>query len=396
MAILKMVNKSPRSTRRVGSLINYIMQDKKVSDFKTYNFSAWNSKEMREGMELTKRLFNKQGGNQYYHMVIGFKEKNLKDDQMIKVSDEFLKHNIFKGYEVIAATHKDTEHQHMHLIINSVNSKTGEKFRMWKHELNDLKLHLTEVVKSMGIEYTPMPDKSNDINIEIDEDGYVVDKKFSKIKPNFHNKDYWVRERGELSWTERIAKTIQEIRANEEITSIDEFEDELLKNNISIRHGKYMTYIDLERQKQDKKKHRIRDKTLNKNFGLNINRQLLEEEFKENEIRKSIEFEEKEQYQYGNGGSYQSSEKYDREFGERELDFNEIDRILQEFRTDDVGKTQESQRDRETSREENGICSSSRDKIKRIDREFGERRNAVREARKRNSNKRRKDRGIDL
>ena len=35
---------------------------------------------------------------------------------------------MFKDYEVVVATHQNTNHIHNHLIINSVSFKTGKKY----------------------------------------------------------------------------------------------------------------------------------------------------------------------------------------------------------------------------------------------------------------------------
>ena len=80
-----------------------------------------------EDMELTKKRFLKKDGILAYHGYQSFKEGEVSPDIAHEIGVK-LAEEMFKDYEVVVATHQNTNHIHNHFIVNSVSFLTGKKF----------------------------------------------------------------------------------------------------------------------------------------------------------------------------------------------------------------------------------------------------------------------------
>lgn len=82
-----------------------------------------------EDMLFVKQMFNKQGGNDFYHIVVSLeKSEHPELNRMLTFFDEFA-NNIYitTGCQVSYSIHDNTEHLHCHYIINSVVMADGSK-----------------------------------------------------------------------------------------------------------------------------------------------------------------------------------------------------------------------------------------------------------------------------
>ena len=75
----------------------------------------------------TKRAVGKEDGVQYYHIIQSFKPEEVTPEQALEIATEFAKEHL-PGYETVIGVHVDKEHIHAHLVFNSVNADTGEKY----------------------------------------------------------------------------------------------------------------------------------------------------------------------------------------------------------------------------------------------------------------------------
>ena len=130
--------------------INYIINPKKTInedygkddyDFlegkKDYNFKKekvcyvsclnCNEDDPYDDMEFTKDYFQKKDGVLAYHGYQSFKEGEVTPDIAHEIGVKFVS-EMFKDYEVVVATHQNTNHIHNHFIINSVSCKDGKKY----------------------------------------------------------------------------------------------------------------------------------------------------------------------------------------------------------------------------------------------------------------------------
>ena len=80
-----------------------------------------------DDMEFTKERFRKKDGVLAYHGYQSFKEGEVTPDIAHEIGVKFAE-EMFKDYEVVVATHQNTNHIHNHFIINSVSFKSGKKY----------------------------------------------------------------------------------------------------------------------------------------------------------------------------------------------------------------------------------------------------------------------------
>lgn len=80
-----------------------------------------------DDMKDTKDYYRKNDGVLAYHGYQSFKEGEVTPDIAHEIGVKFVS-EMFKDYEVIVATHQNTNHIHNHFIINSVSFKTGKKY----------------------------------------------------------------------------------------------------------------------------------------------------------------------------------------------------------------------------------------------------------------------------
>ncbi len=80
-----------------------------------------------DDMGFTKERFRKKDGVLAYHGYQSFKEGEVTPDIAHEIGVKFAE-EMFKDYEVVVATHQNTNHIHNHFIINSVSFKSGKKY----------------------------------------------------------------------------------------------------------------------------------------------------------------------------------------------------------------------------------------------------------------------------
>ena len=80
-----------------------------------------------EDMMFTKRQYNKTDGIIAFHSYQSFKEEEITADIAHEIGIK-LAEEMWPDYEVIVATHQNTNNIHNHFIINSVSYRTGKKY----------------------------------------------------------------------------------------------------------------------------------------------------------------------------------------------------------------------------------------------------------------------------
>lgn len=123
MAVTKILARKGRLD--VG--INYILNgDKTEERVLTAHLNCDPGRECRQMLD-TKRAVGKTDGVQYYHMIQSFKPGEITPELALEIAKEFAEEHL-PGYETVIGVHVDREHIHAHLIFNSVNTETGEKY----------------------------------------------------------------------------------------------------------------------------------------------------------------------------------------------------------------------------------------------------------------------------
>ena len=81
----------------------------------------------------TKRELGKLDGRQCYHIIQSFASGEITPELALQIATEFAEEYL-AGYQVVIGTHTDRHHIHSHILFNSVNHETGEKYHCSKNE----------------------------------------------------------------------------------------------------------------------------------------------------------------------------------------------------------------------------------------------------------------------
>lgn len=126
MAIVKIIS----SKGSLRNILNYITNPAKT-DNKLISGKDCVPESSYDEMMSVKNMYGKTTGNNYFHVMQSFSPKDDLDYQKAhEIGVKFAEY--FKNYQVIIATHKDREHIHDHLVINSVSFQDGKKVHMTK------------------------------------------------------------------------------------------------------------------------------------------------------------------------------------------------------------------------------------------------------------------------
>ncbi|MCI8740968.1 MAG: relaxase/mobilization nuclease domain-containing protein [Oscillibacter sp.] len=110
-------------------------------------------------MMTTKQRFGKTDGRQFYHFVQSFSEAdNLTPQEVNAIGLEFAQ-RAFPGYEVVIATHVDTNHLHNHLVVNSVSCENGRKLHQNRDTLLAHRQINDEICMAYGLRVLEEPEK---------------------------------------------------------------------------------------------------------------------------------------------------------------------------------------------------------------------------------------------
>ena len=255
MAVIKAIN----SRASIANAINYITKKEKTEEKLISGYNCRGVTALDE-MKATKQAWNKTDGRQYKHFVQSFSpDENISFDEAHKIAAELVESwNKFKGYEVCYATHKDKNHIHTHIIVNSVSFENGKKFCYSKKELQDFK------------------DLSDRILLKYDKS---ICKKNTEIT-TFNISEYKTLEKalsGKYeSWILNIALAVNS--AKQSAKSIDEFINLLSQKGIKTEWKDSRKYITFK----DKDNNKVRDKRLTEIFKIQIGKEVLINEFQSN------------------------------------------------------------------------------------------------------------------
>ena len=123
MAVTKIL---PRSGG-LQQAIDYVLNGNKTDDcILTAHFNCDPGREYRQMMQ-TKRETHRTDGRQCYHIIQSFRPGEITPELALEIAKAFVQEHL-DGFEVVIGTHVDRHHIHSHIVFNSVNADTGEKY----------------------------------------------------------------------------------------------------------------------------------------------------------------------------------------------------------------------------------------------------------------------------
>lgn len=205
MAIIKRL--SSKATPK--KLINYLTKGEKTEE-KLISGKDCSPENVLEEFKATKELYEKNSGVQYHHIIQSFDPKdNITPEKAHEIGKE-LAESQFKGHEVLIVTHKDKDHIHNHLVVNSVNFENGKKYRATNKSLWDLKRESNRICERENL-------KTIDLN--------------KKAPERITSSELRIVLRGQTSWKDELRQCID--FAKERTNNINEFR-QYLKDNFNI------------------------------------------------------------------------------------------------------------------------------------------------------------------
>lgn len=189
--------------------------------------SGWNciAQSALSEMQLTKERFRKTDGRQYYHFVQSFAETDdLTPQEALAIGLELAQRE-FPDFEVLVATHIDTDILHSHLIVNSVSFRDGRKLHQSAADLQAHRVVNDEICAAHHLSILPPPQKQ------------VKEKRMG-------TREYRSAAKGE-SWKFRLMNTIDQCMqfaaSKEEFISLMESEGYQVRWTASRKNITYTT-----------------------------------------------------------------------------------------------------------------------------------------------------------
>ena len=148
MAILKCVV----SGCPMNNIFPYVMRDE-ATEQRLISGIECSPDTALEEFRFVKKQFGKEEGRTYYHFVQSFAPNdNLTPETAHEIGLRFAE--AFPEYQIVVATHCNTNSIHNHLIMNSVNLKNGKKYHQSKEDLIQLKKYSNQLCQEYGLSIT--------------------------------------------------------------------------------------------------------------------------------------------------------------------------------------------------------------------------------------------------
>ncbi len=123
MAVTKIL---PRNGGLKAAIAYVLNGDKTDEQILTAHLNCDPGHEYQQMMD-TKWELGKMDGRQCYHIIQSFVPGEITPELALGIATEFAKEHL-AGYQVVIGTHTDRHHIHSHILFNSVNDETGEKY----------------------------------------------------------------------------------------------------------------------------------------------------------------------------------------------------------------------------------------------------------------------------
>ena len=218
MAVIKRI--ASKATPR--KIVSYLTQEEKTEE-KLIGGKDCDPDNVVNDFNMTQELYGKTGGVKYHHIIQSFSpEDNITPEKAHEIGKE-LAESQFKGFEVFVVTHKDKDHIHNHLVVNSVSFENGLKYNASNKSLWDIKR-----------ESNRLCERENLKTLDLD---HKAEKRISSAEKR-------IMDRGQIPWKDELRQIIDIARERtKDLQSFREFleknfeiETRVTKNSISYKH----------------------------------------------------------------------------------------------------------------------------------------------------------------
>lgn len=151
MAAIEFINRKNKTYSAMKRVINYVTRHDKTDESLIYTHLCDKDTTYDDFVQV-KQMYGKESGRQYIHFVQSFSpDEDITPETANEIAQRLITHPVFKGFQILIATHTDTPHIHTHFVINSVNSETGLKWQLSPEELQSIKDYSDELCREYGL-----------------------------------------------------------------------------------------------------------------------------------------------------------------------------------------------------------------------------------------------------
>ena len=218
MAVIKRI--ASKATPR--KIVSYLTQEEKTEE-KLIGGKDCDPYNVVNDFNMTQELYGKTGGVKYHHIIQSFSpEDNITPEKAHEIGKE-LAESQFKEFEVFVVTHKDKDHIHNHLVVNSVSFENGLKYNASNKSLWDIKRESNRLCERENL-------KTLDL--------------YHKAEKRISSAEKRIMDRGQIPWKDELRQIIDIARERtKDLQSFREFleknfeiETRVTKNSISYKH----------------------------------------------------------------------------------------------------------------------------------------------------------------
>lgn len=241
MAVIKRL----ASKGSVRNIINYVLSREKT-DERIISGKDCSPENAVSEMGSTKELYNKTDGLSYHHIIQSFKPGEITPEKAHGIGIE-LSEMQFKNHEVLIATHKDKNHIHNHLIVNSVSFKDGYKLISDKKTLREIKLESDKICQRENLS--------------------TIEKPYARNR--YSMAEYKLAEKGIPIWKEQLRTAIDEAKNHSQnLVELKEYLKDNFKIDMKIQN-KNLSFLHPDKKKYcrgNKLGHAYIKETINNEF----------------------------------------------------------------------------------------------------------------------------------
>lgn len=218
MAVIKRI--ASKATPK--KIVSYLTQEEKTEE-KLIGGKDCDPDNIVNDFNMTQELYGKTGGVKYHHIIQSFSpEDNITPEKAHEIGKELVESQ-FKGFEVFVVTHKDKDHIHNHLVVNSVSFENGLKYNASNKSLWDIKRESNRLCERENL-------KTLDL--------------YHKAEKRISSAEKRIMDRGQIPWKDELRQIIDIARERtKDLQSFREFleknfeiETRVTKNSISYKH----------------------------------------------------------------------------------------------------------------------------------------------------------------
>ncbi len=172
----------------------------------------------KSAFKQTRALYGKEDGIQAHTVIQSFKPGEVTPEQCNQLGLE-LAEKIAPNHQVAVYTHTDKDHYHNHIVINSVDLKTGKKYQSNKKQRELVKRANDEICISHNLS---IPNRQAQIRYTQAEKAIVFDKE-------------------EYSWKDELRELIENAKAH--TSNLETFSEHLEEKGVEVKlRGETISY----------------------------------------------------------------------------------------------------------------------------------------------------------